>query len=408
MLALQKHDALRGCVRLNLLSEQKTAVEGLPWARNAAGNLWRDEDTTELCRWLEPIFEKTSRADVRNALNAIAMRQAYHPIRDYLNGLTWDGVPRLDTLFIYYMGAEDSGYVRAVTRKSLVAAVARVMTPGCKYDYMLVLIGGQGIKKTSLLHMLAVKPEWFSDSLKTFDGQKAQEAVRGKWILEIADMQTFEKSEINAAKSFITQQSDYYRPAFGEEMKDFPRQCVFFGTSNDFECLRDPTGGRRFWPIVADQQGRQKNLESDLPVELDQIWAEAVVRWAQGEPLYLTPEFEAVAAAHQELHRESHPWEDLIREYLDTQVPENWLDWDIETRRIFLSGNATGVFKLIPLPYVSVQEIWELVLNSQMKMLNMRDARIIGQILRRQPDWAYEGSQRHGTGKKLVRSFRRR
>jgi predicted P-loop ATPase len=407
MLALQKHESLRGCVQLNLLSEQKLAAEGLPWIRAADSKLWRDEDTTEVCRWLETIFNKVSRADVRNALNAVAMRQAYHPIRDYLNGLTWDGAPRLDTLFIVYMGAEDTEYTRAVTRKSLVAAVARVMTPGCKYDYMPILIGGQGFKKSTVFFILAGGTEYFSDSLTTFEGQRAKEGVRGKWILEIAEMQTLERTEINAAKGFITQRSDYYRPAFGEETKDFLRQCVFFGTSNDFECLRDPTGGRRFWPIVIDPARASKDVNIDLPAERDQIWAEAVVRWAQGEPLYLTPELEAVAAAHQELHRESHPWEEPIRAYLDTLVPENWLDWDIETRRVFLCGNATGVFKLIPLPYVSVQEIYELVLYNQIRTWNLRDARIIGQILRRQPDWMYEGKQRHGAKRSLVKSFRR-
>jgi predicted P-loop ATPase len=271
---------------------------------------------------------------------------------------------------------------------------------------MLTLIGGQGFKKSTIFFNLAGGDAYFSDSLTTFEGQRAKEGVRGKWILEIAEMQTLERTEINAAKGFITQRSDYYRPAFGEEMKDFLRQCVFFGTSNDFECLRDPTGGRRFWPIVIDPGRAQKDVNVDLLAERDQIWAEAVARWRQGELLYLTPELEAVAAAHQELHRESHPWEEPIRDYLDIQVPENWLDWDTETRRMFLNDNAAGDFKLIPLPYVSVQEIWELVLNSQIKLLNLRDARIIGQILRRQPDWVYEGKQRHGAKKKLLKSFR--
>jgi predicted P-loop ATPase len=410
MLVLQHHRQLSRCVRLNLLSEKKHAAESLPWGRIQNEAAWRDEDTTELCRWLEKILGKLNRADVKHALNAIALRQAYHPIRDYLNGLVWDGQPRLDTLLIDYMGAEDNAYVRVTTRKSLIAAVARVMSPGCKFDYMLVLIGKQGRQKSTLLYLLAGGSEFFSDSLKTFEGQKAQEGVRGKWILEIADMQTFDKSDINAAKGFISQQSDYYRPAFAEETRDFKRQCVFFGTSNDVDCLRDPTGGRRFWPVVIDSNPRTKDVTTDLSAERGQIWAEAVVRWRQGESLYLPPELEAIAAKYQEYHRESHPWEEPIQEYLEMRVPENWLEWDTEKRRLFFGGGMTGealsdAVKWVPLPYVSAQEIWEVVLGKPLGNLYPRDTRVINQILQRQPNWKKEGVQRHGAGKKLVRGY---
>ncbi len=391
ILVLQNHPDLHGCVRADLFSNKKIAAEGLPWLRTAEDTtVWGDEDTTELCIWMENIFGKVTRSDIRSAINALALRQSFHPVRDYLNCLVWDGVLRLDTLFIDYMGAKEEalGYTRAVTRKSLVASVARVMTPGCKYDYMPVLIGKQGGKKSMLFDILAGGTKFFSDSLKTFEGQRAQEGVRGKWILEIAEMQTLDRTNVNAAKGFMTQRSDYYRAAYGEEPKDYPRQCAFFGTSNDYECLRDDTGGRRFWPVQTDMQPRRKNVSTDLPAERDQIWAEAVMYWRMGETLYLPPEQEAVAAQIQEDHREAHPWEDTIIGFVSREVPVDWDKWELSARRTYYDGRANYTGETKPRDRICIAEIWlEALEGISINRITLADKRIIRNVLNNIPGW---------------------
>jgi predicted P-loop ATPase len=391
ILVLQHHPDLHGCVQLDLFSNKKIAAEGLPWLRTAEdATVWGDEDTTELCIWMERIFGKVTRSDIRSAINALALRQSFHPVRDYLSGLYWDGVMRLDSLFIDYMGAEDDGggYTRAVTRKSLVAAVARVMTPGCKYDYMPVLIGKQGGKKSMLFDILAGGTKFFSDSLKTFEGQRAQEGVRGKWILEIAEMQTLDKTNVNAAKGFITQRADYYRAAYGEEAKDYPRQCAFFGTSNDYECLRDDTGGRRFWPVQTDVRTRRKNVTTDLPEERDQIWAEAVTYWRLGETLYLPPEQETVAAQMQEDHREAHPWEDTIIGFVNREIPVDWDKWELPARRAYYEGKGNYTGETKPRDKVCIAEIWlEALEGISINRIALVDKRVIRNVLNNIPGW---------------------
>jgi hypothetical protein len=224
--------------------------------------------------------------------------------------------------------------------------------------------------------------------LRSFDGKTAQEGIRGKWILEIAEMQTLDKSSVNVVKGFITQRSDHYRVAYGENPKTFPRQCVFFGTTNDFECLRDTTGGRRFWPIVADVQPRTKDVSTDLPNERDQIWAEALTYWRLGEKWYLDKELEAVAERIQEEHRETHPWEDTIIDFVNRDVPDDWDKWDLQNRRLYWSGTVTHKGAIIPRVKVCVLEIWlEALAGFSINKMSVADKRVIRGVLERLPGW---------------------
>lgn len=301
MLIVQNAPELNGCARKDNFTNRILTASNLPWS---SGVYWSDTDTTELRKYFDTRYKmRPSKQDIKDAVMAVAAKQGYHPVQEYLKSLTWDGVPRLDTLFMDYLGVADTPYTRAATRKSLVGAVARVMTPGCKFDYMLVLVGEQGRNKSSVLSILA-SPDWFSDSMVTFEGKNAFEAVTGKWLIEIPEMHAFDKTTMNQAKAFITKQSDFYRAAYAEFPEDRPRQCAFFGTTNESECLRDRTGGRRFWPLDIDVVPRTKIVMRDLPGERDQIWAEAYVRWQAGELLYLPQELETIAKGVQEDHRE--------------------------------------------------------------------------------------------------------
>lgn len=391
-LLIQNHPALHGCARKDLFSGQITPAENLPWYRADESAVWTDADLTNLRQFLEKWF-KPSKQDIKDAVVSVAEMQAYHPIRDYLNGLTWDGTSRLDTLFIDYLGAEDSAYTRAVTRKTLVGAVARVMTPGCKFDYMTVFIGKQGRNKSSLISILAGREEWFADSLVTFDGNRAFEAVSGKWIVEVPEMHAFDRATLNQAKAFISKQSDFYRAAYAEFPRDNPRQCIFFGTTNNHSCLRDATGGRRFWPIDIDTRPRTKNVFIDLPNERDQIWAEAVIRWKAGEPLFLKGEIEQAAVQKQEEHREASSREGLVQEFLEREVPEDWNKWPIDRRRLFWAGSVVdcGSIKLVPRDRICAIEVWCEAFGGNAKELHNSDSREINDAISLVPGWERVG-----------------
>lgn len=402
-----EHDPkLKGKLRLNLFSGRIDVTGELPWKRPGTTKTWGDDDAAQLRIYLEPFFGKTAKNDVLDAVAACASDQAYHPVRDYLNGLTWDGAPRLDRLFVDYLGAEDSEYTRAVTRKAFVAAVARVMTPGCKYDTMLVLVGTQGRHKSTILAKMG--GEWFSDSLRTFGDKDAMETIQGTWINEVAEMQAMAKADVDAVKMFLTKTSDYYRAAYGRYTADRPRQCVFFGTTNSKECLVDPTGGRRWWPVDIDQRPRTKHVFQDLDRERDLLWAEAVAYWRVGEALHLPPELEEMARLVQEDHRARHPWEGLITDYLAQEIPADWMKWDLNQRQMYRSGGAKFDGGLVPRSRVCAAEIWCEVLNKQRGDMSQRNTREINELLARVPGWVSVGVAKAGKPYGAQRCFERR
>ena len=277
---------------------------------------------------------------VKHAHNA-AFERAFHPVRDYLNGLEWDGVPRLDTAVIDYLGAEDNELTRAMTRKHLVAAVARVMRPGIKYDYTLALTGPEGIGKSTLIRRLG--RQWFDDSLVTIEGKEGMECLRGKWLIEIGELTSYKKSTAEAYKAFLSKQEDAYRPAYGRRTEVFPRQCVFFATTNEAAFLKGDTGNRRFWIIECGADIPRRDVFTELEANVDQIWAEAVVRWRDGEQLYLDKGLlDRAAKARQETHNEvvSDDRKGLIAEYLNRRLPPDWDTLTVTQRQEFFRSGA--------------------------------------------------------------------
>ena len=392
--ALERNPKLKGRLRLNLFSGRIDVDGVLPWVRPGIAKTWSDDDAAQLRIYLEPFFGKIAKNDILDAVAACASDQAYHPVRDYLNGLTWDGVPRLDTLLIDYLGAEDTPYTRAVTRKSFVAAVARIMTPGRKYDTMLVLVGEQGRYKSTVFMIMG--GDWFSDSLRTFGDKDSMETIQGTWINEVAEMQALAKAEINAVKMFLSKRSDYYRAAYGRYAIDRPRQCVFFGTSNTKECLTDTTGNRRFWPVDIDQQPRKKDVGSELAKERDQLWAEAMAYWKLGEALYLPQDLEKEARTVQEAHREQHPWEGIIVDFLREELPADWPKWDLPQRQSWRGGGVKYDGPLAPRSRVCAIEIWCEALGKQRGDMRQRESREINGLLARAPGWTHIGVAKAG------------
>jgi predicted P-loop ATPase len=313
----------------------------VPW--NHPSKYWRDADDAQLISYIDSNYGTFSQRNYQIAVAKVTDDRSYHPIREYLDSLPeWDKVPRLDTLLIDYLGADDNKYVRAVTRKTLCAAISRVQNPGCKFDSMLVLNGPQGVGKSTLISKLA--GEWFSDSLNLGDtkDKTAAEKLQGYWILEIGELAGLRKAEVETLRSFLSRQNDIYRAAFGKRATPHQRQCIFFGTTNaESGYLRDTTGNRRFWPVKTPGGGSKHSWQITAE-EIQQIWAEALVYVKAGEKLYLDSSMEQLAKVEQRDAMESDEREGLVREYLDTLLPDDWEQMDLFERRNFLSGVELG------------------------------------------------------------------
>ena len=382
---LENDPRLKGKIVTDEFSGCGLAIGELPWDRGGSRRRWTDTDDAGVLWYMETFYGIPSKDKLIAALAIVGGRNKINEVRDYLEGLQWDGVHRLDTLFVDYLGADDNLYTRAVARKSLVAAVARAITGGVKYDYMPILTGRQGLGKSTMLATLG--KNWFSDSLTAFEGKDAAEMLQGTWINEIGELAAMSKYEVAQVKQFLSKRSDIYRAAYGRRTEEHPRRCVFFGTSNDVEFLRDSTGNRRFWPIDVGINDGKLSPWDDLPGNVDQIWAEAVMYWRAGEPLYLTGEVEHMAQEAQESHREASAWEGMIEDFLETKVPINWDNMDLAARRAFLNGNAQTDQPLQKIWKVCVAEIWQECIGGDLRYLKPQDRVSIIRIMQQMPGW---------------------
>ena len=383
-LILENDPNLKGVVFNQLLDGMEIKGE-VPW--NHPSKFWRDADDAQLISYVDAHYGTFSARNYDIAVTKVADDRAYHPIREFIESLPeWDKAPRVDTLLVDYLGASDTAYVRAVTRKTLCAAISRVLRPGCKFDSMLVLNGPQGVGKSTLIAKLA--GEWFSDSLNLGDtkDKTAAEKLQGYWILEIGELAGLKKAEVETLRSFLSRQNDIYRAAFGKRATPHLRQCVFFGTTNaESGYLRDTTGNRRFWPVKTPGNGKKQswNLTHE---EILQIWAEALVYVRQGEKLYLSAEMDALAKDEQREAMESDEREGLVREYLDTLLPERWAEMDLFERRNFLTGSDFGGLQekgTVKRTNVSNMEIWCECFGKERANLRRTDSNELTGILAR-------------------------
>ena len=385
-LILENDLNLRRKFALNEFAGRGEILGDLPWSPFTKRRAWTDNDNQGLYWYFEKVYKITGNGKIDGALSLHSEKHKFNDVRNYLAGLKWDGIPRLDTMFVDYLGAADRPYTRAVTRKAFTAAVARAMEPGCKYDTMLILAGPQGIGKSTLLDKMSMG--WFNDGIRTFEGKEASELLQGVWLIEISELEAFRRTgDVSRIKQFLSLRTDRFRAAYGRHVKDIPRCCVFFGTTNTIEFLRDKTGGRRFWPVDTGLGPSNKSVWLDLDEEKDQIWAEAVMRWRMGECLYLTGEVELDARAEQESHREMSSKEGIILDFLETLVPEDWQTWSLDRRRMFLNGMAQGDIKLVLRDRVCALEIWCEAFGGQPKDFRYAESAEINDILRSLPGW---------------------
>ncbi|MCT4686064.1 virulence-associated E family protein [Vallitalea sp.] len=393
---LSNDPRIKGCIGRNKFSQKDIALKHLPWRkidRNVASDaVLEDSDDARVRKFLEH-YGNFSKTKIDDAVSNVTQDNAFHPIRDYLDKLKWDGEKRLDTLLIDYLGAEDSAYIRAVTRKSIVACVARVRHPGCKFDYVLTLVGKQGIGKSTILKKLG--QEWFSDSFTTVQGKEATEQIQGYWLIEMGELAGLRKAETEQIKHFISKQTDIFRVAYGRRTGEFPRQCVFFGTTNNTDFLNDVTGNRRFWPVSTFITEPEKNMFKDLDqYEIDQIWAEAQEYYNKKEPLYLSAEIEAEARKVQEKHSKVDDRAGAVEMYLDTPVPSNWYDMDVYERVNYIQNadDLTEEGTMIR-EKICVLEIWVEYFNGQRKDLDRRKSSELHTIMKSLKGWQECGNK---------------
>ncbi len=408
LIILENDPKLKGHFYHDEFGNRPVIEKPLPWENVKYGfyksRIWADEDDAGLRHYIEKVYDITGKEKIWDAMAISANNHKQHKIKDYLNSLKWDGVPRLDTLLIDYFGAEDTDYTRLVIRKALAAAVARIMHPGIKFDSMLILSGTQGVGKSTFFRLLG--KDWYSDSLGTFEGKDAAELIQGYWIIEAGELTGMNKSEMNAVKQFLSKIEDVYRMPYGRRTGAFPRSCIIVGTTNDTEFLKDRTGNRRFWPVDLGKCSIKKNIFEQLPLEVDQIWAEAVVRWQCGEKLYLEGDVADEAVKQQEAHKESNPKEGIIKEFLNRKIPSDWNRKDLSQRRDFWNFGHKEVDEnfLVERERICAAEIWCECFNGDLKMMRKADSTEINGILSGLEDWerapsplrcgSYYGTQR--------------
>ncbi|MEG2365071.1 MAG: virulence-associated E family protein [Terrisporobacter sp.] len=378
-------------------------IDKVPWNQVKPG--WGDTDMACLKIYLEKIYGLWSPVKFRPSLiGIISDQRQYHPIKDYFSTLSWDGVERIDRLLIDYLGAEDSEYVRAVTRKTLCGAVSRIYEPGIKFDSILVLNGPQGIGKSTLFAKLG--KSWYSDSLCLNDmkDKSSAEKLQGYWILEMGELAGIKKVDVETVKAFITRTDDKFRQAYGVNVESHPRSNIIVGTTNSEDgFLRDITGNRRFWPVHVRGKGKKRPWHL---TEVDQIWAEAIVKYKAGEDLSLEGEVAIEAEKMQKESMESDAREGIVMNYLDKLLPTNWDSMDLYERRSYLNNydedeesNSTKIRR----SKVCVMEIWcECFLNERQNIKRYDSFEIEG-ILSRIGGWKrYEGNR---SGKSKFRLY---
>lgn len=408
VLVLENDPLLKGKIVTDEFASCGMALGRLPWDAREEKRRWKDADDASFYRYMETFYGITGREKLDNGLLIVSSQNRINDVKQYLQGLKWDGVKRVDRLLVDYLGAEDNAYSHAVIRKLLCAAVARAVKGGVKFDYMPILTGPQGIGKSTFLSILG--KEWFSDSLTTFEGKEAAELIQGTWINEVGELTAFTKQETQTIKQFLSKTDDIYRAAYGRRTEKYPRRCVFCGTSNDSEFLKDSTGNRRFWPVDVGEHPAVKSVWKDLPGEVDQIWAEAYMLYVLGEELYLPKEIEALAEQQQEEHKESSGKEGLIREFLEKPVPLKWDQMSIMERKQFLQGTLAGADKmeLAPREKVCAAEIWVECFNGEQKYLKRMESTEINGILSGIKGWKRNKSVRrygpYGTQKGFERT----
>lgn len=361
----------------DVFRQREVIGNDLPWRKRELPNKpyeqWKSADDAQLRHFLSYNFGIKSKEMIMDALTHTFHKHSFHPVKIYIKTVPWDRQPRVETFFIDYLGADDTPYTRAVARKWFTAAVKRIYEPGCKFDYMPVLVGEQGVGKSTAIQKLA--PDFFNDSLRNFDIKESGEILQSAWIIEIGELAAMKKSEEEEMKGFLSRQVDVFRPAYARTAQEFPRHCVFMGTTNNYQFLKDTTGNRRFLPIQVSSNRKFTPWDDLDEMTVAQLWAEAHAFYAAGESIDLEDEIKEVAKIIQAEYTESDVREGVIHDYLEMKLP---LEWDLmsvlERKQFFQDGKQGSVER----EFVCVMEIWKECLGEYEDPSRMDSNKIIG------------------------------
>jgi predicted P-loop ATPase len=313
LIALRDAPAWNGVLAYDEFALVAMAMRPPPWVKTNGSwtaRMWTDQDDALACEWLQHQGISVTVTVAAKAAETVAREKAFHPIRDYLDGLRWDGVPRVNGFAHTYLGAGDIKYHKAVGKCMFVSAVARIKNPGCKVDHAVILEGEQGARKSTVIR--EIFSPWFSDDLAELGTKDSAMQMRVAWGIEIAELASMQRSEIEKVKAFISRQIDIFRPPYGARVIQVPRQSVFVGSTNAAEYIKDETGGRRFWPVACSA------IDVDAVIrDKDQLWAEAVRMYDDSTKWWLTDTGDIAAAkTEQEDRRVPDEWEAPIGEYI--------------------------------------------------------------------------------------------
>lgn len=395
VLILQNDKKFKDRIRWDCFNHRMLIVSSTYWKEiKQDSDTWIDDnDKANIRHYLEKIYGISGKDKINDALLIVAYKNKFHPVSDYLTGLNWDTQNRLDTLFIDYLGANDNAYTRAVTRKTFVAAVARIFEPGCKFDTMPILAGKQGIGKSTLLKKMGGK--WYSNIVGNLHTKESMEQLRGVWLMEMAELASMKKAEVETVKNYLSTTEDRFRPAFGETLAVFLRQNITIGSTNEEEPLTDTTGNRRFWPIELHEYKSTKNVFSISEQDRTQIWAEAVYYYHNKEPLYLNFELNKIAAIVQEQHTEKESFAQLIQSYLNKPIPANWYELTPSEKYSYMQGDGSdfGENKEVQVTErhkISPVEIWLEALNGRKENFTKAKQKDIKNAMKKIKGWEYK------------------
>lgn len=384
LVTIMRYDRALNGIAFNSHRDGIDTKSELPWTQVKSG--WSDSDNAALKVYLSKHYGLYSPTKTKDAVLAVAAERAFHPVKDYFASLPfWDGNERVERLLVDYFGADDNLYTRAVSRKTLVAAVARVHEPGIKFDQVPIIVGPQGIGKSTFFARLGGK--WFSDSLTLTDmkDKSGPEKLQGYWILELGELAGMRKADIETVKSFISRTDDKYRASYGVNVESHPRQSIVVGTTNaETGFLRDITGNRRFWPVKVSGNTLKKPWDLRRE-EVEQIWAEALFLYHMGENLFLEGDEVLIASEEQDEAMELDEREGLVREYLDTLLPDTWDQMELSQRRDYLSGFNNG--GTVRRQLVCNMEIWAECFGKDPSTMKKSDSYEIAAIMQKMDNW---------------------
>lgn len=390
-LIFQNDSRLKDTFRLNQFDNRMYVFNTLPWRRVPKAEPIKNVDLSGVRNYLDTMYKITGAQKIEDALNLEFERNAYHPVRNYLSSLKWDGVQRVETMLSDYFGAPDDLYHREAIRCVMVAGVKRIFEPGCKFDLVLTLVGGQGVGKSTFVKKLGV--DWFSDTFLGVEGTKAMEQINsGVWVMEIAELAGLKKSEVEPIKQFISKGEDTFRPAYGKTVETYKRQCIFIGTTNDENFLRDPTGNRRFLPVDVRPDRIKKSTKFDMDrKEVDQLWAEAYQMYRKGVKTYMSDEAEELAKIEQQGHTLVDERTGLIERYLETPIPVDWKNYDINDRNNWINyeENRDPLIETEMRDTVCIAEVFCECLGKKKEDMTPYNTKEINALMKTLSGWEY-------------------